>query len=701
MSGREWRLSFGTPRIDLERWIPLLAPLAAAWSVIAALELSLDLLIPDGALRYSLLPPGTLLVLVSYQLAVLGGSVLAIGMPLALLIQGGHRTTPRIGGMQRGLTTILAWGVLLLYSASWGTFWHTGQFLNAEALALVAGNPLLVFHWTKPAYLSGWLVFLFGSALAAALAFTRWLPNSIQRATPADQRRMVVIAGILFGLSGIGALGGLVTSGLTMGSSDLYTVSRDERLSPFASALADLRYRLGSRRDPIPPMDEVRILSRPLIPMEQYVAGVDSGRANRWNVIILVVESLRADQLRAYGGTRDVMPALDALASEARVFSNAYTQASHSNYANLGPLSSHYPLRSRGIHYPPKNPTYPRVLVYDVLKVLGYHTSVFSSQNEYWEDVINYVKTTSVDRFFHAETFDGPTYVMLGDTGVANWVKQTKHAGSVDDRFTVREAVRWIESLDGRPFSMYLNLQNSHVPYPVPEDFPRRFSPAKLDFTITFGNFPRAKADVVKGVYADSLAYVDSQIGRLFQLLKTRGLWDHTVIVVTGDHGQAFYEHGFASHASALYNEVMRVPLLIRAPGLGPGRDDRPAQHIDVPPSVFELLGVPSHPGFQGLSLFDAERHEDRSLYLVCQTPLAHQYAIVRSGFKLIFDERRNSYKLYDLARDPAETTDLVRMRPALTKKLADRLDAWRRVQIDYYGDELRHAREYPPILGE
>jgi arylsulfatase A-like enzyme len=696
----EWRLSFSKPRIDVQRWISLLAPLAAAWCVVAALELFLDLLIPDGALRHALLPPSTLLFLVSYQLAVLGASVLAIGMPLALLVGLGSRVAPGSRRTARGLVVTLLWAVLLLYGASWAVFWHAGQFLNGEALGLALRNSLL-FPWTKPSYLLAWLVFLFGSTLVAALALTRWLPNSIYRTPPMDQRRFVLVAGTMLGLCGIAALGGQVMSRPIMGSDDRYAMSRDERLSPVASVLAELRYRLGSRPDPIPTDDDARLISRPLIPMDRYLSGVDRQRLRRWNVIVLLVESLRADQLRAYGGTKDVMPTLDALAREARVFTNAYTQASHSNYADLGPLSSHYPLRSRTIHYPPRDPTYPRVLIYDVLKALGYHTSVFSSQNEHWENVIHYIKTASVDRFFHGENFDGPTYVMLGDTGLANWVKQTKRAGSVDDRFTVREAIKWIESLDGEPFSMYLNLQNSHVPYPVPEDFPRRFSPATLDFTITFGHFPRAKAEVVKGVYADSLAYVDSQIGRLFEFLRTRGLWERTLIVVTGDHGQAFYEHGFASHASELYNEVMRVPLLIRAPGLGSGLDDRPAQHVDVPPSVFELLGLPPHPSFQGISLFDTERHEDRSLYMVCQTPLAHQYAVVRSGFKLLYDERRNSYKLYDLVRDPAETTDLARMRPALAKKLTDRLHAWRRAQIDYYEDESRHGREYPPILAD
>ncbi len=101
------------------------------------------------------------------------------------------------------------------------------------------------------------------------------------------------------------------------------------------------------------------------------------------------------------------MPTIDALARESRVFTNAYIQASHSNYADLVPLSSQYPLRSPQMYEYPPNPTYPRVLIYDVLKALGYKTAIFSSQNERWGGMINFHRQSSLDRFFDAETFTG------------------------------------------------------------------------------------------------------------------------------------------------------------------------------------------------------------------------------------------------------------------------------------------------------
>jgi arylsulfatase len=415
--------------------------------------------------------------------------------------------------------------------------------------------------------------------------------------------------------------------------------------------------------------------------------------------VILTVESLRADQLRAYGGNRDVMPAVETLANDARVFLNTYTQSSHTNYATITPLSSHYPLRSATAYTYPKNPTYPRVLIYDVLKAMGYRTAIFSSSNENWGGMVNYLDTGSLDRFIHAANSKKPTYLMHGDAGFAIWARETKHAGSLDDRSTVDEAIQWIDGLDNEAFFIAMNFQNSHLPYPVPPDFPRHFGPAKLDFTIRFAHFPRDKVQVVKDVYANSLAYVDSQIARLFQYIKKKNMWDNTLVVVTGDHGQAFYEHGFASHASAIFNEVMRVPLIIRAPGLEPGLEARLAQHIDIAPSILGLLGLPIHPSFQGIDLFHTNLDPKRSVYMVTQTPDAYQYGIVRSGFKLIYDERQREHLLFNLASDPGENTDLAATQPELVKELSNRLNAWRKLQIDYYSDPALQKREYPPIL--
>jgi arylsulfatase A-like enzyme len=214
-----------------------------------------------------------------------------------------------------------------------------------------------------------------------------------------------------------------------------------------------------------------------------------------------------------------------------------------------------------------------------------------------------------------------------------------------------------------------------------------------------WGKFPLDKVDAVKDRYADSLFYIDSQIARLFERLRQGGLWDKTMIVIGGDNGEAFYEHGFSAHASWLFDEVVKVPMIIRAPGVEPGLDDRPAMFLDVPPSVLDVLGLPSHPSFQGISLFARQPNRDRSIFIIAQTPAAYETAIVRGGFKLHWAETEDRYILNDLVNDPGETVDIAPGRRDLVEQLARRLHQWRDEQLAYYGDVSRHAREYPPFF--
>jgi len=230
--------------------------------------------------------------------------------------------------------------------------------------------------------------------------------------------------------------------------------------------------------------------------------------------------------------------------------------------------------------------------------------------------------------------------------------------------------------------------------------FPRRFGKEKLPFTIRFNNFPPSQAELVKDMYANSLSYVDHQLGKLIRYLKNSGQWENTIIAVTGDTGQAFYEHGFAAHANMLFNEVMHVPLVLKVPGLPPSVNNKMAQHIDLPPTIFDILQLPPHPSFQGVSLYKTV-NEEKSIFLTAQTPLAHQYAIVRSGFKYIYDANLKNEILLDLNVDPKEKVNCIKQFPDVAKSLHDRLNTWRKTQISYYQNVSHHYKWYPPVLNE
>jgi arylsulfatase A-like enzyme len=565
----------------------------------------------------------------------------------------------------------------------------------------MAPHPLQVFHWVD----ADVSLIVMSLALVITWVLLFWLPRWVKHQAEIGKRRSLSVCGWMLGgcllASALGEIYGNAAGRQFMRTTILYAKSRSDALGPFGYIMGDIQKYIRRQPEERFKADDLRIIQRPIISMDRYLAMAAQRPFDHHNVIVLIIESLRPDQLRAYGSSRNVMPNINALANGSRVFSSAYTHSSHTNYATITPLSSHYPLRSATSYTYPKNPSYPRVLIYDVLKALGYRTAVFSSSNENWGGMINYLDTGSLDRLIHAANSKKPTHLMHGDVGFATWARESKHAGSLDDRSTVDEAIEWLDGLGDEAFFVAMNFQSSHLPYPVPPDFPRRFGPAKLDFTIRFAHFPKDRIQVVKDVYADSLAYVDFQIGRLFQYLKAKNKWDNTLIVVTGDHGQAFYEHGFASHASAIFDEVMRVPLIIRAPGLEAGLDNRLAQHVDIAPSILGLLGLPAHPSFQGTDLLNTVADPKRAAYMVAQTPLAYQYGIVRSGFKLIYDEREERHWLFNLAVDPGERFDVAASHPTLLNDLAKRLKTWRTLQIEYYADKRLHSQEYPPIIAD
>ena len=667
-----------------------LSLLGAAWLALVLLHTILQLSAPRGIPGDPLLPFWARASLLATEAVAIAVLVLLSAAPFRL------RIPARVA---RGLRPALTAMVLIGLAASWSTFWLSGQFLDGRGLGFASANASSVLGYaaqSSPFLLFGLPLVLIAGAVAACELVPRLIPSSADTALGRAS-----MAGVALCL--LAAVGGEVghrfakakitdpATGTVYSKDDLYRLRRERNAGPLTHLVAGA---FGSK-DPFDdggPTPAPELVRRPIEPLDRYLSRVDRDRLKRWNVVVVLIDSLRVDQLRATGGAREVMPALERLAGEGRVFPDCVTAASHTDYACPAVFSSHHPLRARDVYRYPKDPPYPRVLIYDVLKALGWRTALFSSQDEEWGQMMNYMQTGGLDVVFHSRT--------AGASAEAT-KDRPAFAAMIDDSITVGEALKWIEASPDAPFFLYLNLQNSHLPYAVPADFPRRFSPKQLDFEIKIGWFPQEKAAVVKDVYADSLAYVDSQMDRLFRRLKERNLWDRTLVVVSGDHGEAFYEHGSAAHANGVHEEVVRVPLVVRAPGLEPGRDGRPAHLLDVAPGVFHLLGLPIHPSFQGENLFAPEVRTDRPRYMISDTPWKTQLGVVRSGFKLIRDGDTGGSVLYDLTRDPGEKVDATEAHPERARELKARLSAWRRAQLEYYENPLRQACEYPPVILE
>jgi len=205
-------------------------------------------------------------------------------------------------------------------------------------------------------------------------------------------------------------------------------------------------------------------------------------------------------------------------------------------------------------------------------------------------------------------------------------------AGVVVDAMTER-----LQAHGAGPLFLYTHLMDPHEPY---------------DEAGTAGTpFER---------YVREVSVVDEQIGKLRRVLEGAGLASRTVLIVSADHGEAFGQHNTPFHTTSLYEELLRVPLILRVPGVSGRRVERPVSLIDVGPTILDLFGVDTPGPFMGQSLAGYLRGDDP----VLTRPLAAEIGPMRAmllpdGFKVIDDRRRGTEEIYDLARDPHETDNL------------------------------------------
>ena len=358
------------------------------------------------------------------------------------------------------------------------------------------------------------------------------------------------------------------------------------------------------------------------------------------NVLLISIDTLRADRLGCYGARDVETPGIDAFAREGVLFRNAYsplplTLPSHATMmTGLQPVA--HGLVDNGITTPALGgPT-----LAERLSAAGYDTAAFVAAF-----VLN--RIFGLDRGF-----------ALYDDGPAEETELVGMFRSVADaRERVDAAIEWLGRPRQRPFFMWLHLFDVHAPHVAPGPFAQRFASRPYD---------------------GEVAYVDVQVRRLLEYLKWRGLEGRTLVVLTSDHGESLGEHGEKTHGFFVYDATLRVPLILRLPGRIPaGRTlDGPATLADLAPTILDLLGLPPNPRGHGVALFgpsDAAGRE-RALWAQSDHP-RRQY-----GWARLRSVRRGTWKyidaprpeLYDLARDPGETSNLVAASGPRARELAD-----------------------------
>jgi arylsulfatase A-like enzyme len=374
--------------------------------------------------------------------------------------------------------------------------------------------------------------------------------------------------------------------------------------------------------------------------------GDDADRASRErgadvNVLLVMIDTLRADHLSIYGYERETSPEIDAWARERGVvFDNAMSHAPWTKPATAALLTALYPsttrMGSEGSGLPPSAEP-----LAEILSRNGYRTAFFTA-NQYLTPVFGFDQ--GVDYFFGENpphmrqlvlghvlhmakplhpvvraTYDGLERVERRFTGFEKLPTKKVRAETVTRAFW-----RWLDDTEDDRFFAYVHYVDPHSPYQPGAPFDRMFMPDHIEVPMDSGaggwqGMRRQGADddgleQLLALYDGEIRYLDGWIGDVIEDLEGRGILDETLIVITSDHGEEFRDHGDFGHGNSLYQEQLHIVLMMGFPdGLVPGgrRIPHVVRHVDVLPTILDVVGLPTPANIAGRSLMPILRGEE------------------------------------------------------------------------------------------
>ncbi|MBI3204907.1 MAG: sulfatase [Myxococcales bacterium] len=549
----------------------------------------------------------------------------------------------------------------------------SGSYLTLGAIEFfLAGGPHLLS--TIVVEYGRWVALLALAISAVAFGVVRHARQALASPRPGRLLRLATLAGV----ATAGLLPATLMPNLSLASPE---AAFAESMSPEEPAVveAPVHPTAGSPSEkprPEPPN------GAPLTEGRAWAEAAQRLPQRRTNVLLLTLESISIRHLGYMGYERPTTPNLDRIARRSVRARRAWSTATHSNYAQMAVLSSLFPRRTTGLDVY-KRLDYPRVLLHDVFHTLGHQTATISSQDENWQGMIKFETTETPTFFRHSRNYTG-TLQNIGSELV------------VLDHVTVDLAADWIQKRGERPWSLYVNFQATHFPYKLQAGIPTPFQPTALTpGSFNYLSYPESDRQAVINRYDNALRYVDEQIGKLEQALARAGKLDDTIWVITADHGEAFHDHHEVTHGKTLYDTEARVPLLIHWPnGLKPADLQEPVSHLDILPTLLDLLEVPPHPAFQGKSMLAADASpEPTGVYMNIQG-LKSAEALVCFPWKLIVNRSDKTTELFQLEEDPGELHDRSARDALVTEALKTTLSS----QI---GAQLAYHRKDSPALAE
>jgi len=405
------------------------------------------------------------------------------------------------------------------------------------------------------------------------------------------------------------------------------------------------------------------------------------------DIILIYLDALRADHLGCYGYGRNTSPHIDSLARSGARFETVISQAPCTYPSVFSSLTSRYAshfFEARTLLLEKKY-----VTLAEVLKNGGYHTAAVSSS-----PIVTKANGQAGAGGFE-QGFD------LFDAGPAKgdvWSWQSRSPEGVIDK-----ALGFLEKKRQGRYFLFLYIMDPHAPYAPPGRYGKRYPPACPDCGTQNAGNPTVhsrrinrgwKEDITPGrvrqlraLYDGEIAYADEQIGRLLEHLRAENALDETLVVVTSDHGEEFFEHGGFEHCNTLYNELIRVPLVVRyPPAVDRGAVVRGVrvESLDMAPTILDFAGLAAPASMEGRSLRGLMAGKDPSFrdFAFSEAPFVDAKAILQGPWKYIHhfeagpvkeglcDKYTKGRKLFNLAEDPGETVNRYAEYPRVAEKL-------------------------------
>jgi len=349
------------------------------------------------------------------------------------------------------------------------------------------------------------------------------------------------------------------------------------------------------------------------------------------NVVILVLESTPAEYLQPYSKEYAITPVLEKQLPHAIVFNNIYAHAPATNKSMVCLLGSLYPWLSHNSI----TKEYPAIDIKTIsseLKAKGYRTSFFNSGDSRFQKANVFLSHRGFDVAKDCKTLSCKTKFEEKKEG---W----EDLDGTDDECAGDAMLNWIGEEDGKPFFTMLWTYQTHYPYyccgPV-----KNYGPG----------------DTVLNRYLNAVSHSDAVLGKIIDELKNKGLDESTLVVVIGDHGEAFGRHDQTTHASKLYEENVHIPCVFINPGLAAQTNNMIGGLVDVAPTIMSVLGLPSPQQWQGVDLFSTVG-KNKTFFFCPWSDYLFGYR--QGNKKYIYNATKNRTEVYDLEKDPQEKNDL------------------------------------------